>query len=58
MFWRLPAKKLTSRRLPFSVPGTSLNTKHGASSAWADISATMPMSRVGLFEPLAQIVIG
>ena len=44
MFLRLPAKKLTSRRLPLSVPGTSSNTKHGASSSCADISATMPMS--------------
>ena len=44
MFLRLPPKKLTSTRLPSIVPGTSSNTKQGASSSWNATPATMPMS--------------
>ena len=49
---RLPPKKFTSTRLPFSVPGTSENTTAGAFSSCSSTSAAMPMSCCQL-NPLA-----
>ena len=72
MFLRLPSKKLTSTRLPGSVPGTSSNTKHGALSVCvghlghhADVllpgeplDVLHLAELLGLVEPFAQVVIG
>jgi hypothetical protein len=44
MRWRFPPKKLTRTLLPLSVPGTSVNSTHGAFSSCRITSDAMPMS--------------